>query len=68
MITDINNDKMEHQWYDLKSWAGTTLTFIMGFIGISSLNDLATFAAILTGFATTLYTGIKIYKELKIKK
>lgn len=59
---------MEQQWYDLKSVAGTTLSFIMAGIGVIGLNEWATIGAILAGFTTAFYTGIKIWKEFKHKK
>jgi len=67
MITDIKHGKMEHQWYGIKSWVGTILTFIFGFIGVENLTTWAIVATIITGFSTAVYTWVKIIKELNLE-
>lgn len=59
---------MEQQWYDPKSVLGTVFSFIMAGIGVFTLNEWATLGAIGAGISTTVYTCIKIYKEVKTKK
>jgi hypothetical protein len=59
---------MEHQWYDGKSILGTVTSFIFAFIGTFSVQEWASFIAILTGVTTTIYTITKMYNESKNNK
>ena len=59
---------MEHEIVDLKMVVGLVLSFVMTWIGQVTLSEWATFGAIITALSTTVYTCIKIYKELKNKK
>lgn len=59
---------MEHQWYDGKSVLGTVVSFIMAGIGVLDLNVWATIGAIGAGLSTTIYTCMKIWREIKNKK
>ncbi len=51
--------------FDSKSILGCITSYYFAYIGIFSLNKLATIVAILVGISTLVYNYIKIKKELK---
>jgi hypothetical protein len=66
---------MQHNWYDVKSFAGAMCAILFAWMGkvfmwmgITSLQDLAILFSIIAAASTITYNIVKTLKEIKNKK
>jgi len=59
---------MQHDWYDIKSFAGALISIFLMWMGNVTLQEFTTYMGIAAAATTIIYNVVKTVKEIKNKK